>query len=246
MVSHPSPQLHITTLEDDFSSSTAQHSAAQQSTAQHQRSTAPRSTAQHSTAQHSTAQRQRQWKKHFPLYADGQGTEGPIPSQEGTTALSMSRALASKGSQRHGAETFGLATAMFCLLTAIADVDCILGKWQSFKSSIAVSSCICRIQDSFILPKGSQCASERRPKGSQCPSEFVWAHLAAAMMVSLSSVNSSLSLLVQMRQTLAGTSVASGPPALLCFTMSSITDNSGTACDTSDFSACSHCKCLGL
>ena len=225
--------------------STAQRSKAQRSTSAAQHRAAQHSTAQHSTAQHSTAQRQRQWKKHFPLYADGQGTEGPIPSQEGNTALSI-RALASKGSQRHGAETFGLATAMFCLLTAIADVDCILGKWQSFKSSIAVSSCICRIQDSFILPKGSQCASERGPKGSQCPSEFVWAHLAAAMMVSLSSVNSSLSLLVQMRQTLAGTSVASGPPALLCFTMSSITDNSGTACDTSDFSACSHCKCLGL
>ena len=160
----------------------------------------------------------------------------------------MGRALASKGSQCHGAKVFGPVTAMFCLLRATADVSCILGKRQSSKSSIAVSSCICRFQDSFILPegcqcpsecrlKGSQCPSECRPKGSQCPSKLIWAHLAAAMMVSLSSVNSSLSRLVQMRQTLAGTSVASGPPALLCFTMSSITDNSGTACDTPELSA---------
>ncbi len=149
----------------------------------------------------------------------------------------MGRALASKGSQCHGAKVFGPVTAMFCLLRATADVSCILGKRQSSKSSIAVSSCICRFQDSFILPKGCQCPSEGRTKGSQCPSQFVWAHLAAAMMVSLSSVNSSLSLLVQMRLTLAGTSIASGPPALLCFTMSSITDNSGTACDTPELSA---------
>ena len=169
----------------------------------------------------------------------------------------MGRALASKGSQCHGAKVFGLATAMCCLLRAIAGVSCMLGKWQSSKSSTAVSFCICRIQTSFILPKGcqcpsecrpkgSQCPSDGRPKGSQCPSEFVWAHLAACMMVSLSSVNSSLSLLVQMRQTLAGTSVASRPPALLCFTMSSITDNSGTACDVSGLTACSHCNCLVL
>lgn len=142
-------------------------------------------------------------------------------------------------------------------LRAIAHVSCIPGNWQSSKSSTAVSFCICRIQDSFMLlkgrlcpsdgrPKASQCPSGCGPKGSRCPSEFVWAHLAAAMMVSLSSVNSSLSLLLQMRQTLAGTSIASGPPAFLCFTMSSITDNSGTACNTSELSACSLCKCVIL
>jgi len=50
MVSHPSPQLHRTMLEDKFQQ---QRSAVQHSTAQH--STAQHSTAQHSTAQHSTA-----------------------------------------------------------------------------------------------------------------------------------------------------------------------------------------------
>jgi len=52
MVSHPSPQLHTTTLEDETSAA-AQRSTAQRSTAQH--STAQDRTAQDSTAQDRTA-----------------------------------------------------------------------------------------------------------------------------------------------------------------------------------------------
>jgi len=94
MVSHPSPQLHITTLEDDFSSSTAQHSAAQHSTAQHstaQRSTAQRSTAQHSTAQHSTAQHSTaqhkgnaNGKSTFLYMLMGRGQKGQYPVKRAT------------------------------------------------------------------------------------------------------------------------------------------------------------------
>ncbi len=147
-----------------------------------QHSTAQHSTAQHSTAQHSSpceklrkpfwtklkvkTQRQRQWTKHFPVHAEGQRTEGPIPRQEGNTALSVGRALASKCSQCHGSKVFGLVTAMFWLLTAMADVSCVLDRCQFSKGNTAKSSCICRFQDSFTLPKGSQCPSERRPKGS--------------------------------------------------------------------------------
>lgn len=92
-------------------------------------------------------------------------TEGPIPSQVGNTALSMGRALASN--------PLVLLHAMFCLLRVLADVSCLFGKWQSSKGSTAVSSSVCRFEDSFILPKGSQCPLECTPKGSQCPSAFM-------------------------------------------------------------------------
>ena len=111
-----------------FSSNTAQqqHSAAQRSTAHHS-SPCEKSRKSFWTKLKVKMERQSQWTKHFP-HADGQATDGPTPSQVGNTALSMGRALASKGSQCHGAKVFGLATAMFCLLRAIASFSCILGK----------------------------------------------------------------------------------------------------------------------
>ena len=55
------------------------------------------------------------------------------------------------------------------------------------------------------------------------------AYPAAAMMVSLIRVNSSLSLEVQMNLTVEGTN-AELMPLWRCCTMSSMTDSKGTAC----------------